>query len=232
MRHPLAQSLVIGTSPKLYFLSLFSDSKKEKVQSTFNVTPVDKYISPKCFPRGSVTVNSPADAVFGQNSPINHISKLNKSPAANDNCSKLNNSVIYQNINCSYQSSKVNNSDLPPSLVNGSGHPGEYVPKSQNISVGGEPIRGKVLSLPSASFDRNPTYSAHKSGVVSPVHSMVQSKASYEDDLSSYHPYCSQSSHPYSCSGSGPCSQYNYDLELNKVSVSCSFAFFKISLYY
>nr|XP_018908632.1 PREDICTED: myosin-J heavy chain [Bemisia tabaci] len=204
--YPLLSNMMKSSMQSNSFgLNQFNDSKKEKVQSTFNVTPVDKYISPKCFPRGSVTVNSPADAVFGQNSPINHISKLNKSPAANDNCSKLNNSVIYQNINCSYQSSKVNNSDLPPSLVNGSGHSG-----------GGEPIRGKVLSRPSASFDRNPTYSAHKSGVVSPVHSMVQSKASYEDDLSSYHPYCSQSSYPYSCSGSGPCSQYNYDLELNK----------------
>ncbi|XP_039281254.1 pleckstrin homology-like domain family B member 1 isoform X3 [Nilaparvata lugens] len=152
-----------------------------------------KYISPKVFPAGSSTVNSPASVVLGQragpNSKLsNHVNggELRFSLAPTQYEPNKPNGNVYQNVvqmpNGKYTPAKSNVSSSPSNSISERGvSPAPSTPtpplrthsssshSSFNFVTSPErcsPLR--PLATPSPAFDRNPSYSVRKS-VASPV---------------------------------------------------------------
>ncbi|RZF46018.1 hypothetical protein LSTR_LSTR004731 [Laodelphax striatellus] len=159
-----------------------------------------KYISPKVFPAGSSTVNSPASVVLGQRATFN--SKLTNggelrfslAPAPQYENSRLPNGNVYQNVvqmpNGKYtptsRSATPSNSfceraastPTPPLRT----HSSHFVtsPDRGSSPSPSRPSPTRPLATPSPAFDRNPSYSTRKS-VASP--SPVSSWDSSVEDL-------------------------------------------------
>ncbi|XP_054282439.1 pleckstrin homology-like domain family B member 1 isoform X2 [Macrosteles quadrilineatus] len=118
-----------------------------------------KYISPKVFPAGSSTVNSPAALVLG---PRANQNKLTLLPLRLNGESepKLQNGNIYQNV-CA-----LPNGQYAPRVDSPSGrrvHSPSPPPPSPS-----KPLSPRSFNTPSPAFDRNPSYPFRKS-VSSPV---------------------------------------------------------------